>query len=302
MSDILVGVDSSSAAERALDRALLDGQRTGLPVRVLHVWQAPVWVAGAFGYVTDYDPLTSGIGSDHDARLLVEELVAKARLRLTSDAPVQVRVEVAQGSPGRALVATGHEAFELVVGGRGHSALASALLGSTASYVAHHAPCPVTVVPEHGGPAGPYHQVVVGVDGSPGARAALRFGRAAAKREHCPLLAVHAWLLDALPIGIDVLRTPDLRTYEHAVRTWLAAEVEAALGDSGDLTVRHEALQGHATQTLLSTAGPDDLLVVGSRGQGGFAGLHLGSVSTQCARHAHGTVTVLRAGQKGVPA
>jgi nucleotide-binding universal stress UspA family protein len=297
MSDILVGVDSSSAAERALDRALLDGQRTGLPVRVLHVWQAPVWVVGALGYVTDYDALAAGVGSDHDARLLAEELVAKARTRLTSHAPVTVQVEVVQGSPGRALVAAAHEAVELVVGGRGHGALASALLGSTTSYVAHHAPCPVTIVPEHGAPVGPYHQVVVGVDGSPGARAALRFGCEAAMRERCPLVVVHAWTLSALPTGVDVDASPEYESAEQATRDWLAIEVRAALGDTDDLLVRLDVVHGHPAETLLGAAGPDDLLVLGSRGRGGFAGLRLGSVSTQCARHAHGTVTVLRTGQ-----
>lgn len=298
MSDILVGVDSSSAAERALDRALLDGQRTGLPVRALHVWQAPVWVAGALGYVADYDVLASGIGSDHDARLLAQELVAKARTRLTSDAPVEVRVEVVQGSPGRALVDAAHDAVELVVGGRGHGLLASALLGSTSGHVLHHAPCPVTLVPEQGVPAGPYHQVVVGLDGSPGSRAALRYAVSVASRERCPLVAVHAWLLGTLPTDTEVFVSPEMVTYEEASREWLAEEVASTLGDTGDLDVRCVAIQSHATQALLDTAGPDDLLVLGSRGLGGFAGLHLGSVSTQCARHAHGTVTVLRAGQQ----
>ena len=298
MSDILVGVDSSTAAERALDRALLDGQRTGLPVRVMHVWQAPVWVAGALGSVTDYDALASTVGSDHDARLLVEELVAKARTRLLSDAPVEVRVEVTQGSPGRALVEAAHDAFELVVGNRGHGALASALLGSTTGHAVHHAPCPVTVVPELGAPVGPYRRVVVGVDGSPGARAALRHGLAVAARERCPLTVVHAWAVSALPTGVDLLGAEELDRYEAATRAWLATEVAATLDDAAtDVSVRQEVVHGHASATLLDLAGPDDLLVLGSRGRGGFAGLHLGSVSSQCARHARSTVTVLRAGQ-----
>ena len=306
MSDILVGVDSSTAAGRALDRALLDGQRTGLPVRVLHAWQAPVWVAGALGQVTDYSALASSVGSDHDARLAAEEVVAKARTRLLSDAPVQVRVEVVQGSPGRALVAAAHDAVELVVGSRGHGALASALLGSTTGHVVHHAPCPVTIVPEHGAPVGPYHRVVVGVDGSPGARAALRHGFAVAARERCPLVAVHAWVLGALPTGVDVFGAEELASYEAATRAWLATEVAATLGGTDDIAdgVPLELLtvHGHASQSLLDTAGPDDLLVLGSRGRGGFAGLRLGSVSAQCARHAPGTVTVLRAEHDEQPA
>jgi nucleotide-binding universal stress UspA family protein len=297
MRPIVVGVDSSAAAGRALDRAVFQGQRSGRPVHVVHAWQAPVWVGGALGYVYDYDVFASGIGSEADARTLADDLVAKARPRQVSDLPVEITVDVLEGPAGQVLVDASRDAALLVVGGRGHGPLTSALLGSATAHALHHAECPVMVVPEHGSPVAPYGKVVVGTDGSEPARAAMRWGHRAAKEQGAPLLVVHAWLLATIPAGPAMFVGPEVVTFEHASREWLQQEVKEVLGDDpGD--VRTELTQGTASQVLLDAAGPDDLLVLGSRGRGGFTGLHLGSVSSQCARHGHGVVVVLRAGQE----
>lgn len=297
MRPVVVGVDSTSAGERALDRALLEGQRSGRKVRAVHAWQAPVWVGGALGYVYDYDVFASGIGTESDARQLTEELVAKARTRQVSDAPVDVSVEVVEGPAGQVLVQASHDASLLVVGGRGHGPLTSALLGSATAHALHHAECPVMVVPEHGSPTGSYAKVVVGADGSEPSRSALRWAHRVAQEQGCPLLVVHAWLLATVPAGPAVFVGPELVSFEKASQEWLETEVSAALGAT-TVDVRTQLTQGTATQVLLDEAGADDLLVLGSRGRGGFSGLHLGSVSSQCARHAHGVVVVLRAGQE----
>jgi nucleotide-binding universal stress UspA family protein len=297
MRPIVVGVDSTTAAERALDRALLEGQRSGRQVRVVHAWQAPVWVGGALGYVYDYDVFASGIGTESDARQLTEELVTKARGRQVSDEPVDVTVEVVEGSAGQVLVEASHDAALLVVGGRGHGPLTSALLGSATAHALHHAECPVMVVPEHGAPVGSYGKVVVGADGSEPSRSAMRWAHRVAQEQGCPLLVVHAWLLATVPAGPAVFVGPELVSFEKASQEWLDLEVANALGDT-TTKVRTELTQGTASQVLLDAADAGDLLVLGSRGRGGFSGLHLGSVSSQCARHAHGVVVVLRAGQE----
>jgi len=300
MRPVVVGVDSTNAAERALDRALLEGQRSRRPVRVVHAWQAPVWVGGALGYVYDYDVFASGVGTESDARKLTEELVAKARTRQVSEAPVDVTVEVIEGPAGQVLVEVSHDAGLLVVGGRGHGPVTSALLGSATAHVLHHAECPVMVVPEQGAPAGDYGKVVVGADGSEPSRTAMRWAHRVAQEQRCPMVVVHAWLLATVPAGPAVFVGPELVTFEQATQEWLAQEVKDALGEAPgiDEGVRTELTQGTASQVLLDVAGPDDLLVLGSRGRGGFSGLHLGSVSSQCARHARGVVVVLRAGQE----
>ncbi len=295
MRPLVVGVDGTPAAERVLDCALLEGQLTGRPVRAVNAWQAPVWVGGALGYVYDYDVFSAGIATEDDAQRLTEELVTKARARQVTDAPVDVTVEVREGTAATVLDEVAHGAALLVVGGRGHGPLTSALLGSATAHVLHHAPCPVMVVPEHGAPTASYRQVVVGVDGSEPSRAALRWAQHEARVHGCPLLAVHAWLLATLPTGPSLFAGPEVAAFERACEDWLGAEVREVLGEAPDDEVRTKPVHGTASQVLLDEAGPQDLLVLGTRGRGGFAGLRLGSVSSQCARHAHGVVVVLRA-------
>jgi nucleotide-binding universal stress UspA family protein len=78
----------------------------------------------------------------------------------------------------------------------------------------------------------------------------------------------------------------------------LPHDVSAVLPTPGAVAITSEVIEGPATRVLLETAGPDDLLVVGSRGRGGFADLVLGSVATQCAMHSRGPVVVVRAQQE----
>jgi nucleotide-binding universal stress UspA family protein len=77
---------------------------------------------------------------------------------------------------------------------------------------------------------------------------------------------------------------------------WLAAELTRQVAvEAQPREVVTTALHTGASAALLDTAGREDLLVVGARGQGGFAGLVLGSVATQCARHTHGPLVVVPA-------
>jgi nucleotide-binding universal stress UspA family protein len=147
--------------------------------------------------------------------------------------------------------------------------------------------------------------VVVGVDGSAGAKEALRWALDEARLRKWPVRAVHAWTfgysggsvagypywggsLDAYaPFGIEL---SDLHR---------AAEdlLEQALTDAGDevrnIEIERQVVQGPAAEVLVSAATADDLLVVGSRGHGGFASLLLGSVSQQCVQHAACPVVVV---------
>jgi nucleotide-binding universal stress UspA family protein len=132
--------------------------------------------------------------------------------------------------------------------------------------------------------------VVVGVDGSAGAKAALRWALAEARLRNLPVRAVHAWPLGY--IGGNVKGYP----YWGGHR---AAEdlLERAIADVGTeaegVEIERQVAQGPAAEVLVQAASPDDLLVVGSRGHGGFTGLLLGSVSQQCVHHAGCPVVVV---------
>ena len=149
--------------------------------------------------------------------------------------------------------------------------------------------------------------VVVGVDGSAGAKDALRWALREARLRNSPVRAVHAWTFGY--IGGSVEGYPywggSLGSYTsfgvELSDLHRAAEdlLERALADVGDETdgveIERQVVQGAAAEVLVDAAAPGDLLVVGSRGHGGFAGLLLGSVSQQCVHHARCPVVVVHA-------
>lgn len=133
--------------------------------------------------------------------------------------------------------------------------------------------------------------IVVSVDGSAGSAEALRFALAEARLRKAKLKAVTAWTLTyvAAPIGmmapIDEALIPELRENARAVLAGAVADAVAAAG-AGDVEIEQEVLEGMPAQVLVEAAEGADLLVVGTRGHGGFTGLLLGSVSQQVAHHA----------------
>ncbi len=133
--------------------------------------------------------------------------------------------------------------------------------------------------------------VVVGVDGSADAARALRWAQDEARRRDAKLLLVHGVEVGAAaasPYGSGVLME-QLQEGGEAVLAEALAEVRAAGFEAeGRMEV------GSAAHALIEASRGADLLVVGCRGHGGFAGLLLGSVSAACAHHAHCPVVVVR--------
>lgn len=289
MREILTGVDQE--AGRVLDRALLEAETTGRPLRVVHVWSTPTWAGGPSG---GYD-LPAFEDSSRWAKNIADDQLQKALLQRASDATVTTSTQAAQGDAGDVLARAGVEAGLVVVGGRSHGALLSAVLGSATAHVLHYSPGPVMVVPAGAAP-GPYRRVVVGVEDADCSRAALRWALDAGRRHRCPVVALHALAITASPVPMSAQLT-DAQD-EAEIRTWLQAEVDRATGGAGDVEVTTKARDGSPAAALLDEAGPEDLLVVGSRGRGGFMDLVLGSVATQCSQHARGVVVVVRAGQE----
>ncbi len=139
--------------------------------------------------------------------------------------------------------------------------------------------------------------VVVGFDGSESSQEALRWAVREARQHGCPLHVIRAWsiLTAPRPKNLELDVTPTLREYEAAVRVETEQLLAKVLGDEPGVPVRLHVVHAPAAQTLIEASRHADLLVVGSRGRGGFAGLLLGSVSEQCIRHARCPVTVIRA-------
>ena len=144
--------------------------------------------------------------------------------------------------------------------------------------------------------------IVVGVDHSEGAKAALRFALEEAKLRQATLRVVHAWqygyigatgLEDAYPaMGGDI---KDLR---EATETALEETLRESVRETDAVEIERRVVEGRAAGVLVDESREADLLVVGSRGLGGFAGLLLGSVSQQCSHHAACPVVIVHRSQE----
>jgi nucleotide-binding universal stress UspA family protein len=134
--------------------------------------------------------------------------------------------------------------------------------------------------------------VVVGVDGSENSRQALRWAVEEARLRQARVRVVHAWWM--YPMLADDMEAPPLTTdASGALQTF----VTETLGEEHDVEVEAVAVRGQQASAALVDAAKDAvLLVVGSRGAGGFSSLLLGSVSQQCAHHASCPVAIVRHG------
>jgi nucleotide-binding universal stress UspA family protein len=139
--------------------------------------------------------------------------------------------------------------------------------------------------------------IVVGVDNSDGAKAALSFAHEEARLRGAALRAVHAWRFGYIGYtgfeGAVPAMGGDIRELRTAAAAALDAALREAIPDAGDVKIEQHVVEGAAAAVLVDESQHADLLV-GSRGHGGFAQLLLGSVSQQCAHHAACPVVIVR--------
>jgi nucleotide-binding universal stress UspA family protein len=141
-------------------------------------------------------------------------------------------------------------------------------------------------------------RIVVGVDGSETSRQALRWAGEEAERHGAELHVVHAWEVQGVGAGVGM--TPGRRSaaapegQRDAAEQLVSQVISEELGNHAPDKVRPSIGRGSAAAVLLEASQGADLLVVGSRGLGGFAGLLLGSVSTKMANHATCPVVIVR--------
>jgi nucleotide-binding universal stress UspA family protein len=138
--------------------------------------------------------------------------------------------------------------------------------------------------------------IVVGVDGSDHAAKALRWALDEARLRNTSVLALYAWTMPAPPAHLGMYPEPlqDAAAYQEGAERMLEGIVAQAAPDTGGVALDHRAVPGSAAEELVRAAKDAELLVVGSRGHGGFSALLLGSVSQQCVQHAPCPVVVVR--------
>ena len=140
------------------------------------------------------------------------------------------------------------------------------------------------------------HRIAVGVDGSPSARAALAWAAGQAELTGATVEAVIAWRYPAVVCGgpfapFGVLMDAD---FVGAAATVLSTAISQAVDPASPVKVSSTVREGNPAQILIEAADGADLLVVGSRGHGGFAEALLGSVGQQCVQHARCPVVIVR--------
>ncbi|MCP9948173.1 universal stress protein [Actinomadura madurae] len=224
-------------------------------------------------------------------RDIVELGVTRARERVPG---LKVTGEQTGGQPAKVLIERARDARMVVTGSRGAGRLTGLVLGSVAMQVASHAHCPAVVV--RASKPSVYREVVVGVDGSTGSSDAVAFAFEEASLRGVRLRALLAW---SSPVSTG---PGDMRPLVYD-RDVVAVEEERVLGEAlagwrakyPDVVVMPEAVHGRAVKVLAEASVHADLLVVGSRGRGGFTGLLLGSVSQALLLRANCPVTVVRA-------
>ncbi len=286
MNAILVGVDGSDAATGAVRWAARAAAAEGLDLKVVGAYDAST---------SDYAP---GLIIPQDVvdaiRQDASDAVHAAADTAKEAAPgVTVATSIVDGDAARVLLELGKDAAMIVVGTRRLGSVKGLFLGSVSTSVAAHAHGRVTVVAAEGNPDGP---VVVGVDGSPVSDAAVAEAFRQASLRNVPLRAVHTWT----PLDADALHGYGIGADEVARMTQDAVEVlaERLAGyaqDYPDVTIERSVLPEEPAKALLDEAGADaSLLVVGSRGRGGFRGLLLGSTSQKVMHHADCPVMVVR--------
>ncbi|MEV4482105.1 universal stress protein [Micromonospora coxensis] len=283
---VVVGVDGSEPALRAVRLAAAEAARRHRPLRVVHgfIWpllRVPVDQAAGG---------PPGGGLRHQAERVVADAVAEAEAAAPG---VRVTGEIIDGEASAVLLGETPTAVLVVLGDRGLGGFASLIVGSVAVQVATYADCPVLVARGEEHPGGP---VVVGVDGSPASRRAVAFAAEQASLRGAGLHAVHAYKHppslgpgDMQPLVYD---ESELRDEEQRV---LAESLAGVHERHPDLAVTHEVVRGRPVAALTAASKRAVLTVVGGRGRGELSGLLLGSVSQGVLHHSASPVAVVRA-------
>lgn len=284
---VIVGVDGSTGSIEALRCAAHEAARRGMPLHVMTCVQLPVTVeAGLVGS-------GSFAGSSMDALVAEQEQVNQRAVDLARSLGLDLSVsgETVLGAPGYALVSASCPDDIVVTGATSHPGRLTDLLGSVATVVAHRAKGAVIVV--HGTCRTDHavRRIVVGVDGSETGNAALAWAAEVAIRTGAQLLLVHGWtypyagLRSAASEPRDEMRLDAMRV--------LDASTQHTKQIAPTITTQAVISEETPAKAILDAAASADLIVVGSRGHGGFASLLLGSVSRTVLQHATCPVAVI---------
>jgi len=278
---IIVGYDHSRDSRAAAAWALDEGARTGAPVEFLYAYEWPTWAPAVA--TVGAPPVWPDGETDRAVNGMLNDLVSNAR---KSHPDVRTSTSVVHAGAAVTLIERSADAGLIVLGSRGHSAVAG-LLGSVSVAVSAHAHCPVVVVRGRPDDAAP---VVVGVDESASSHAALAYAVDQAAARRVPLRVVRAWppvtgLWEESLVSTRAVTPAERSSFDELLAGWRAKRP--------DVTIEDVAVVEHPAAALTAAGAQAQLLVVGTRGRGLVRGMLLGSVSQHLLRHAACTVAVV---------
>ncbi|RPA10292.1 universal stress protein [Gordonia sp. OPL2] len=285
MSAILVGVDGSDASNAAVRWAAKAATIEDVDLKLVGVYDIST-SNYAPGLIIPQD-VVDAIKQD-----ATDAVHAAAELAKEVAPGVSVQTTLVEGDAARALLELGKDAGTIVLGTRGLGSIKGLFLGSVSTSVAAHFHGRVVVVAGSGGNGA----VVVGVDDSPVSDAAVAEAFRQASLRNAKLVAVHTWT----PLDVDALHgygiDPDeiARMSQDAVEA-VAERLAGYTADYPDVVVERVVIPEEPAKAVLDAADDDaQLIVVGSRGRGGFTGLLLGSTSQKILHQADRPVMVVR--------
>ncbi|MFJ3958121.1 universal stress protein [Arthrobacter sp. NPDC090010] len=301
---IIVGVDGSEHGQCALSWAAREAERRRSALHLITAYSVPIYAAsGLDGGYAAVDDTVIREGAEGVLREAMEKI---------KDYDIDVDASVENGDASGVLLELAKDAELLVVGTRGRGGFVGRLLGSVSSALPAHASCPTVVVPticaarfgeevtdKHAKAELAKHpveevkpRVVVGVDGSDQARVAVLEAAAQAQR-----LGVELQVLCAVPQYSGSLAWVPAAMDREAIFADIQAQLDAGVlwlkSHFPELEISTRLVDGSPVEVLVEASRDSELVVVGTRGKGGFAGMLLGSTSDGVLHHARGPVMVV---------
>jgi nucleotide-binding universal stress UspA family protein len=285
---IIVGIDGSPPSKVAVDWAAREAAMRNVPLTLVHIVELPsarMW---------SELPMPPEIGQSFErhGRDALQQARTVAEEATNGSQTVQLRSEMSTGAVIPALVDRSKGAEMIVVGCRGLGTIGRHILGSTSWGLIHHAHCPVAVIhdedPLMSHPA--QAPVVVGIDGSPASELTTAIAFDEASRRGVDLVAVHTWS-DRMVYEFADVEWPGLQSHADKI---LAERLAGWQERYPDVTVRRVVVPDRPAHQLIKQSESAQLVVVGSHGRGGFAGMLLGSVSSAVVQSARMPVIVAR--------
>jgi nucleotide-binding universal stress UspA family protein len=285
---IVVGVDGSASATAAICWAARDAALRNVALTLVHVVDAAVaaW---------PQTPMPPDVGQwqNEQGQKVLNDAVKIAKESTQGAGSTRINSEIFFSATVPALVRLSKQAEMMVVGCRGRGAFARTLLGSVSSGLVQRAHCPVAVISDEDPlmPDPAQAPVLVGIDGSPASELATAIAFDEASRRGVDLIALHAWtdteMSDYLPaVDWSVMKTIAEETLAERLAGWQERYP--------DVNVRRRVVSDQPARQLVEWSDGAQLVVVGSHGRGGFAGMLVGSVSLAVVHSARMPVIVAR--------